>query len=133
MPWTPMAVSASRTSSSLKGLMMAITSFMGAPSCQASAGIGLEGQRTAAPGRCGVITSLPRYRQSDRDLSTDIALGAGNCRTARHAAMRRSGLDGLGPPYAQHALLGHRGGERAVGGVDQAAGEAAGAMQVRAV
>src|SRR5262245_13617295 len=30
MPWTPMAVSAWRTSSSLNGLMIATTSFMGA-------------------------------------------------------------------------------------------------------
>src|SRR5580704_11253919 len=34
MPWTPIASSASRTSSSLKGLMMAITSFMDAPPSQ---------------------------------------------------------------------------------------------------
>src|SRR5437764_3288278 len=31
MPWTPIAESASRTSSSLNGLMMAVTSFMGSP------------------------------------------------------------------------------------------------------
>jgi hypothetical protein len=32
MPWTPIAVSAWRTSSSLKGLMIATTSFMVRPS-----------------------------------------------------------------------------------------------------
>src|SRR5687767_346961 len=31
MPWTPSEVSASRTSSSLNGLMMAVTSFMALP------------------------------------------------------------------------------------------------------
>src|SRR5579863_4899264 len=79
MPWTPTDTRASRTSSSLNGLMMAVISFMGA--------------RTPGEWEC------PHYRQDRPDLS-HLLCAASVIRAANGGNRGRAGF-GNGPAGRQ--------------------------------
>src|SRR5687768_8686898 len=109
MPWTPISVSAWRTSSSLNGLMIATISFMTTP-------LWADLSRSANAWLC------EPYRQTARELSGVIALFLG-CPQILRSISRGGGGRGLRAQPDQ-ALLGDGRHVHAVAGEDHAARQA---------
>src|SRR5450432_168358 len=86
MPWTPMPASASRTSSSLNGLMMAVTSFMDCPPrCEAAYVVRLNSIGRPGPGQqpkldtpiCAIPQNIWRHRRPKRSGRQALELANG--------------------------------------------------------
>src|ERR1700722_9780369 len=133
MPWTPISVSAWRTSSSLKGLIMATTSFMVRPSFSQRFGrTRLDWHRTSLASFYAIGTKSLQT-QPKNDCGVSIALVRGGIVRKILAFFTSTGASTRSFPLAQRAFLRHRGHQGAVLLEDHAARQPAAALRARRI